>query len=116
MSIRILPQFPTWETERRRLAFGDSRNERPSPVRLPLSATISLGHCFGLIRASGNFAASAFPLPPLHYWVASDKAVARFWKQKPLASVCPKSKELLMDANGAVRRLDKQVFSARLLA
>src|SRR5690348_1499838 len=34
-------------------------------------------HCFGLIPASGSFAASAFPVPALHHWVPSHKAAAR---------------------------------------
>src|SRR5712671_6255744 len=36
------------------------------------------GHCFRLIPASGSFAASAFPVPPLHHCVPSHKAAARF--------------------------------------
>src|SRR5712692_2696361 len=36
------------------------------------------GHCFRLIPASCSFAASAFPVPPLHHWVPSHKAAARF--------------------------------------
>src|SRR5882757_10852045 len=46
--------------------------------RPPFSATHFLGHCFGLIPASGSFAASAFPVPPLPHWVPSDKAAVRF--------------------------------------
>ena len=42
-----------------------------------------LGHCFGLISSSGSLAASAFPVPPLHHWVPSDKAAARFGSSSP---------------------------------
>src|SRR4051812_10737972 len=49
-----------------------------SKVDHPFSATHFLGHCFRLIPASCIFAASAFPVPPLHHWVPSDKAAARF--------------------------------------
>jgi hypothetical protein len=41
------------------------------------------GHCFGLIPAPGSFAASAFPVPPLHHWVPSHKAAARFGSSSP---------------------------------
>ena len=35
---------------------------------------IFLGTASGLIPASGSFAASAFPVPPLHHWVPSHKS------------------------------------------
>jgi len=54
------------------------RTDLASSAGRPFSATHFLGHCFGLIPASGSFAASAFPVPPLHHWVPSDKAAARF--------------------------------------
>src|SRR5258708_1878834 len=38
---------------------------------------------FRLIPASGSFASSAFPIPPLHYWVPSHKAAARFGSRSP---------------------------------
>ena len=50
----------------------------PVQQAAPFSATHFLGHCFGLIPASCSFASSAFPVPPLHHWVPSDKAAARF--------------------------------------
>src|SRR4029077_21074950 len=49
-----------------------------SPVSQPFSAAHFSGHCFRLIPASGSFTASAFPVPPLHHWVPSHKAAARF--------------------------------------
>jgi hypothetical protein len=58
--------------------LGRYRTDLPSSAGRPFSATHFLGHCFGLIPASGSFAASAFPVPPLHHWVPSDKAAARF--------------------------------------
>src|SRR5258708_29443145 len=48
-----------------------------SPVGRSFSATHFHGHCFRLIPASCSFASSAFPVPPLHHWVPSDKAAAR---------------------------------------
>src|SRR6516225_9988388 len=50
----------------------------PSSVGQPFSATHFSGHSFRPIPASGSFAASAFPVPPLHHWVPSHKAAARF--------------------------------------
>jgi hypothetical protein len=41
------------------------------------------GHCFRLIPASGSFAASAFPVPPLHHRVPSHKAATRFGSSSP---------------------------------
>jgi len=38
---------------------------------------------FGLIPASCSFAASAFPVPPLHHWVPSHKAAARLGSRSP---------------------------------
>jgi hypothetical protein len=46
-------------------------------------------HCFMLIPASGSFAASAFPVPPLHHWVPSHKAAARVGSSS-LAFGCPR--------------------------
>src|SRR5438445_9005651 len=56
-----------------------SGSRRPA-LFLPL---IFSGHCFRLIPASGSFAASAFPVPPLHHWVPSHKAAARFGSSSP---------------------------------
>src|SRR5437879_13587932 len=58
--------------------LGRYRTDLPSSAGRPFSATHFLGHCFGLIPASGSFASSAFPVPPLHHWVPSDKAAACF--------------------------------------
>jgi hypothetical protein len=55
----------------------------PSSVGQPFSAAHFSGHCFRLIPASGSFAASAFPVPPLHHWVPSHKAAARFGSRSP---------------------------------
>jgi hypothetical protein len=49
----------------------------------PFSAAHFSGHCFRLIPASCSFAASAFPVPPLHHWVPSHKAAARFGSSSP---------------------------------
>src|SRR6266853_7022336 len=54
-----------------------------SSVGDPFSSTHFPGHCFRLIPASGSFAASAFPVPPLHHWVPSHKAAARFESRSP---------------------------------
>src|SRR5467141_4841808 len=54
------------------------RTDLPSSAGRSFSAAHFLGHCFGLIPASGSFASSAFPVPPLHHWVPSDKAAVRF--------------------------------------
>ena len=58
--------------------LGRYRTDLLSSAGHPFSATHFLGHCFGLIPASCSFASSAFPVPPLHHWVPSDKAAARF--------------------------------------
>ena len=58
--------------------FGRYRTDLPSSAGRPFSVTHFLGHCFGLIPAPCSFASSAFPVPPLHHWVPSDKAAARF--------------------------------------
>src|SRR5437879_3637046 len=63
--------------------LGRYRTDLPSSAGRPFSATHFLGHCFGLIPASGSFASSAFPVPPLHHWVPSDKAAARFGSSSP---------------------------------
>jgi len=71
---RLQPSLSDWRT-----ALDPARPQRSSQFsRHPFSATHFLGHCFGLIPASGSFASSAFPVPPLHHWVPSDKAAARF--------------------------------------
>src|SRR5882757_6490297 len=57
--------------------------------RPPFSATHFLGHCFGLIPASGSFAASAFPVPPLPHWVPPIKQPLAL-EPEALAFVCPK--------------------------
>src|SRR5207249_10593245 len=54
-----------------------------SSVGDPFSSPHFPGHCFRLIPASGSFAASAFPVPPLHHWVPSHKAAARFGSTSP---------------------------------
>jgi hypothetical protein len=43
------------------------RIDLPSSVGQPFSAAYFSGHCFRLIPASGSFAASAFPVPPLRF-------------------------------------------------
>src|SRR6266478_4009385 len=63
--------------------LGRYRTDLPSSAGRPFSATHFLGHCFGLIPASGSFASSAFPVPPLHHWVPSHKAAARFGSSSP---------------------------------
>jgi hypothetical protein len=52
----------------------------------PFSAAHFLGHCFGLIPASGSFASSAFPVPRQKHWVppikqplALEAAALAFW-------------------------------------
>src|SRR5882757_10744675 len=50
---------------------------------IPFSAAHFPGHCFRLIPASCSFATSAFPVPPQHHWVPSDKATARFGNRSP---------------------------------
>lgn len=54
------------------------RTDLPSSVGQPFSTADFSRHCFGLIPASCSFAASAFPVPPIHQWVPSYKAAARF--------------------------------------
>src|SRR6266550_7543824 len=55
-----------------------------SSVGGPFSAAHFSGHRFRLVPASGSFAASAFPVPPLHHhWVPSHKAAARFGSRSP---------------------------------
>jgi Single-strand binding protein family len=51
--------------------------------RAAFSAAHFSGHCFRLISASCSFASSAFPVPPLHHWVPSHKAAARFGSSSP---------------------------------
>jgi hypothetical protein len=63
----------------RPIPHRSSQFSRPA-LFLPL---IFSGHCFRLIPASGSFAASAFPVPPLHRWVPSHKAAARFGSSSP---------------------------------
>src|SRR5882762_197204 len=63
--------------------LGRYRTDLPSSAGRPFSATHFLGHCFGLIPASGSFASSAFPVPPLRHWVPSHKAAARFGSRSP---------------------------------
>ena len=58
--------------------LGRYRTDLLSSAGRPFSATHFLGHCFGLIPASGSFASSTFPVPPLPHWVPSDKAATRF--------------------------------------
>src|SRR6266850_852693 len=58
--------------------LGRYLTDLPSSVSQPFSATHFLGHCFGLIPASGSFAASAFPVPPSTRLDPSHKAAARF--------------------------------------
>ena len=70
---------------------------RPIPHRLsssagqPFSTAHFSGHCFRLIPASCSFAASAFPVPPLHHWVPSHKAATRFGSSSPRLWVPQKS-------------------------
>ena len=63
--------------------LGRYRTDLPSSAGRPFSATHFLGHCFGLIPASGSFASSAFPVPPLHHWVPSHKAATCFGSSSP---------------------------------
>src|SRR5439155_25143827 len=51
--------------------LGRYRTDLLSSAGRPFSATHFLGHCFGLIPASGSFPSSAFPVPPLHHRVPS---------------------------------------------
>src|SRR5260370_7514577 len=59
-----------------------------SPVRHPFSATHFPGHCFRLIPPSGNFAASAFPLPRQTPWVPPITHPLAL-QADPLPSPCP---------------------------
>ena len=65
------------------------RIDLPSSVGQPFSAAYFSGHCFRLIPASGSFAASAFPVPPLHHWVPSHKAASCFGSRS-LRFWCPR--------------------------
>jgi hypothetical protein len=66
---KVSPLTPTFVRFLRRFAL--------SSVRHHFSAAHFPGHCFRLIPASGSFAASAFPVPPLPHWVPSHKAATR---------------------------------------
>jgi hypothetical protein len=64
--------------------LGRYRTDLLSSAGQPFSAAHFSGHCFRLIPASCSFAASAFPVPPLHHhWVPSHKAAARFGSSSP---------------------------------
>jgi single-strand DNA-binding protein len=54
-----------------------------SPVRLPLSTTHFLGHCFRLIPAPGSFPASAFLVPPFDSFGSFPECSRLLWEQKP---------------------------------
>jgi hypothetical protein len=81
---------PTHYTEQRLVSSAFSQSwPLPLPTictgftRLPFLAADFHGHCFRLIPASYSFAASAFPVPPLHDWVLSHKAADRFGSSSP---------------------------------
>ena len=73
-------------------------------------AQLRANSCVLQLRAS-----SAFPVPPLRQWVPSDKAAARFWKQKPLASGCPKKMGQEKGENSAMSYLTLQLSSGSLV-
>ena len=68
----------------------------PSSVRHSFSATHFPGHCFRLIPASGSFASSAFPVPPLTRWAPPIK--------QPLALEAEATRFCVPQENGARKR------------
>jgi hypothetical protein len=56
---------------------------------IPFFLLYLLGHCFGLIPAPGNFAASAFPVPAFHSLGSLPEGSPSLWEHKPSLFCAP---------------------------